>query len=336
MILHEKSAELRDGAGKTRWEDSRGRGRLSVRMMLETQPSLPQPDLATGELEIRLLDRPYRHLRIRDPRSTARHVASLVIESQPHPVLVVRRQGGRYALIDGDDQVEALVQLGRDTVPVLVLGLSEPEALSYCYRIHGEGRRSALEEGWLVAELHDRGQPLNQISVALGRSVSWVSRRLGLARLLPEKAAEAVRRGLVPAHGAMKFLLPLARANKTHCEKLCEALGDRRISSRQLAALCVTFRQGDAVLRERLLQSPWLFIKAKEAVTPALPDAMAGVLVSELDAARVALLRAGEAVRRAWNTDLCAISEASVERAMGRCTDAYEALLRNIEEPNAI
>lgn len=299
-------------------------------------PLSPLPDLTAREVEIRLLDRPYAHLRIRPPRETARQVASLAIESQRHPVLVVQREGGRYALIDGDDQVDALARLGRDTVLVLVLGLSEPQALSYCYRMQGEGRRSALEEGWLVEELHDQGHSLNQIGTALGRSVSWASRRLGLARLLPDKVADAVRRGVVPAHGAMRSLLPLARANKTHCEAICEALGERPVSSRQLEALCTAFRSGDALLRERLLQCPWLFFKAKETITPKLPHGMAGVLVRELNAARAALLRAGDAVLRAWSTDLSAMSEAQVERAAQQCTDAYEALLRHIEDPHGI
>jgi ParB family chromosome partitioning protein len=295
----------------------------------------PPPLSSAVELELRLLERAYAHLRIREPKATARQVATLASDEQHHPVLVVAREGGRYALIEGDDQVEALVRLGRDTVLALVLGLSEPEALSYCYRMQGWGRRSAVEEGWLVAELlgHDWG--MAQIGVVLGRSVSWVSRRLGLVRLLPDKVAEAVRRGAVPAHGAMRSLLQLARANKAHCERLCERLDGARLSSRQLDALYAAWRAGDARQRERLVDSPLLFLKAKQTVAPTLPEGMAGELVRELDRARVALLRAGDAVVRAWSIDLGALSAAPVERALGRCTDAYEALLRHTEEPLA-
>jgi hypothetical protein len=134
----------------------------------------------------------------------------------------------------------------------------------------------------------------------------------------------------------MKSLLPLARANKAHCQALCDALGEKPVSSRQLGVLCAAFRAGDAVLRERLLQSPWLFLKAKETVAPKAPDGMAGVLVRELTAARAALLRAGDAVLRAWGTDTGALSEEPVKRAMEQCTEAYEALLRHTEEPNAM
>src|SRR5262249_39633030 len=154
--------------------------------------------------------------------------------------------------------VGALGRLGRDTVTALVLGLSEPAALSYCYRMQGEGRRSALEEGWLVAELIEHDQTLGQIGGLLGRSASWGSRRLGKARALPDKAAEAVRRGTVPAHAALTSLLSLTRVNKAHCERLCERLGEVRVSSRQLAALYAAWRAGDASLRERIIESPQL------------------------------------------------------------------------------
>jgi ParB family transcriptional regulator, chromosome partitioning protein len=298
----------------------------------------PLPPAATKigavEIEIRLLDRAYAHLRIREPPALARLMASLANDGQPSPVLVVEREAGRYVLIDGDDRIEALVRLGRETVTALVLGLTEPEALSYCYRMQGEGRRSALEEGWLVAELQEHGWAPSQISTVLGRSTSWVSRRLGLARLLPDKAADAVRRGVVPPHGAMKSLLPLARANKAHCERLCERLGGARVSSRQLDALYAAWRSGDAPLRERLLDSPLLFLKAKEAVTPPPLSGVTGVLVREIEAAREALSRAADTVVRAWSIDATALSSALVTAAVDRCTEAYEGLLRRLEEPD--
>jgi hypothetical protein len=133
----------------------------------------------------------------------------------------------------------------------------------------------------------------------------------------------------------MKSLLPLARANKAHCDRLCEQLGDARISSRQLGALYAAWRAGDAEQRGRIIEAPQLFFKAKEAVTPQAPAGMAGVLMRELDAATAALLRVGDAAVRAWSIDITALSSTPVERALSRCTDAYETLLRHIEQPHA-
>jgi ParB-like chromosome segregation protein Spo0J len=295
----------------------------------------PGPTPGTVELEIRLLDKAYAHLRVRGAGALARLVASLATEGQQHPVLVVRRESGRHVLIDGYGRVEALVRLGRDTVTALGLGLGEVEALAHCHRMQSAGRRSALEEGWLVAELLEQGQRPAEVRASLGQSPSWLSRRLGLAQALPEQATKAVRCGSIPAHGAMKSLVPLARANKAHCERLCERLGATRVSTRQLGLLYATWRAGDALCRERVVEEPLLLLKAKEASERKLPAGMAGVLVRALESARTALLRAADDVVRAGMMDMAVLSAAPVERALGRCTEAYEALLRHVQEPDA-
>ncbi|HEX2687711.1 MAG TPA: hypothetical protein VHN14_13890, partial [Kofleriaceae bacterium] len=48
--------------------------------------------------------------------------------------------------------------------------------------------------------------------------------------------------GTVPAHAAMKYLVPLARANKRQCEQLIAGLGDTQVSDRELGALYTTWR----------------------------------------------------------------------------------------------
>lgn len=206
--------------------------------------AMTTPNAAATEIELHRLDRPYSHLRI---RLSWRAVASDALQERLPLAMVVRGESGRFVLIDGDAYVELAKRLHRDTIEVVVLELSEEAALSHCYRMQRDGRRNALEEGWLVAELHARGQPLTEVAVSLGRSTSWVSRRMGLVRSLPEKATDAVRRGIVPPHGAMKSLLPLARANEKHCEILCERIGNKAISSRQLEAICKAMRTADTV-----------------------------------------------------------------------------------------
>lgn len=295
--------------------------------------AITTPSAAATEIELRLLDRPFSHLRIRPPR---RAIVSEALQERLPLAMVVRGESGRFVLIDGDAYVDIAKRLNRDTIEVLVLELPEEAALSHCYRMQRDGRRSALEEGWLVAELHTRGQPLTEIGVSLGRSTSWVSRRMGLAMTLPERATTKVRIGVIPPHGAMKYLLPLARANAKDCEKLCEGLGDKPISSRQLEGVCRAYWSSDAGLRERIVDSPKLFIRSKEAIAPALPPGMAGQLVKELNAARAALIRVSDAACRAWNIDMGALSEATVKRAFQRYVDTYEAFERHMEEPHAI
>ncbi len=189
----------------------------------DTEPA-PQPGTIT--LECRALVLRYVHLRIRDAGAEARLVSSMAEAGQTSPVIVVHDADGRPVLLDGYRRVRALGQLANDTVVAIRLGLSEADGLVYCHRQETSRRRSMVEEGWLLSELHGQGPPLRAIGVALGRTASWVSRRMALVSALSESVQEAVRWGRVPAHGAMKSLVPLARANKAHCERLVKALGD--------------------------------------------------------------------------------------------------------------
>ncbi len=220
------------------------------------------------QVEINELELRYAGLRVSGLGRRGRLEASLAREGQQSPVLVVCNDGGPYVLVDGYRRVEALRSLGRDVVDVAVLPLAEAVALVEVWRMETSRRRSALEDGWLLAELvetHDIRQ--GELAAQLRRSKSWISRRLGLVRALPDSAQQAVRDGLVPAQAAGKFLIPLSRANTEHCERLVAALGTTAITARQLGRLYATWRAGDDELRERLVSHPLLFLKADDAVT---------------------------------------------------------------------
>ncbi|MBD3334656.1 MAG: hypothetical protein GF355_03990, partial [Candidatus Eisenbacteria bacterium] len=220
------------------------------------------------QIEIRELEPKYAALRIADPMRQSRLTASICESGQQTPVVVVPRDGEGYVLIDGYGRVAALESLAQDLVEAMVLPLSESEALVWCHRVETARRRSALEEGWLLQELvegHGRSQP--DLAVALQRSVSWVSRRLALVRTLSEAVQSRVRDGRIPAQAAMKFLVPLARAKPQHCRALVEGLGSRRISVRQMETLYLGWRRGDSEQQARLVESPWLYLKAAEETT---------------------------------------------------------------------
>jgi len=219
------------------------------------------------EVEICELELRYAGLRIADPGRCARLEASLAREGQQSPVLVVSDGKNRYVLVDGYRRVEGLRSLGRDVVEVVVLPLAEAAALVEVWRMETSRRRSALEDGWLLAELVEtHGLQQAELAAQLRRSKSWISQRLGLVRALPESAQQAVREGLVPAQAAGKYLVPFSRANTEHCERLVAALGTTAITARQLGRLYATWRAGDDALRERLVSHPLLFLKADEAV----------------------------------------------------------------------
>ena len=222
-------------------------------------------------------------------------------------------------------RVRALKKLGRDTAVVLVLGASEADALAYCHRLATGRMRSALEEGWLVRELCESlGRTLAHIGMSLGRSTSWVSRRLGFATAMPAEIETAVRDGLVSPHGAMRSLVPLARANKGHARQIVAALGRERLTTRQLGALWLAYRAGDAEQRARIAEQPLLLLRAKESLAgPPLEVAV----TRDVNAATRALGRAHTSLTAARSHDADVGASPAVRRAIARAREAARALV---------
>ena len=101
-------------------------------------------------------------------------------------------------VIDGYKRIAALQQLGRDTVEAVVWPMSEAEAVLLDRSLRLSEHETALEMGWLLAELEQRfGYGLEELARRFDRSVSWVSRRLALVELLPEAIQQQVREGKI-------------------------------------------------------------------------------------------------------------------------------------------
>jgi hypothetical protein len=121
-------------------------------------------------------------------------------------VVAVSGKPDGYLVIDGYKRVVALEQLGRDTVEAVIWPISEAEALVLERSMRLSERDTALEQGWLLADLDHRfGYSLDDLARRFDRSTSWVSRRLALVELLPKMIQQKVRMGEIPAHVAMKF-----------------------------------------------------------------------------------------------------------------------------------
>lgn len=236
-------------------------------------PTLPL-DNPVVELELRQLDLSHADLRIEDLQAQSRLVLSIQAEGQLLPVVVVRQEH-RNILIDGFARVRALRRLGEDTVQALALACGEAEAMLFCYRQQQGRRPTAIEEAWLVQELHLRQrQPLPLIASGLSRSTSWVSRRLGLVRTLPEAIQDLVRKGAITPHAAMRSLVPLARANADAANTLAQIARAEQLSSRQIARLCAAWRAGNEAQRRKLLEQPRQYLKLDEHVAQAQSAAL--------------------------------------------------------------
>jgi ParB family chromosome partitioning protein len=252
------------------------------------------------QLEFHQLDRRWEHLRVREPHRQRRLLASLAESGQQTPIVVVvsKDNSQRYLVIDGHKRIAALEQLGRDTVDATIWAMSEAEALLLDRSLRFSPQESALEQGWLLTEMEQRfGCSLDELARRFDRSASWVSRRLALVELLPEKIQQQVREGTLGAQLAMKYLVPIARVNLEDCERMSAAFIHHRCDTRQAGQLYAAWRDGSRVVRERLLAEPELFLKTQRQASVAQPAAVA--LNRELDMAAAILHRAGKRLAEA-------------------------------------
>lgn len=278
-------------------------------------------DLERHQIELR-----YEAMRIRDPAREARLAASLAAEGQRHPVLVFRVADGGFVLVDGYRRVRALASLKRDVVLAMDLACDEPEALLRAWRMVMGRPTEALEEGWMVRELLDtHGVSQRDLAQRMGRSGSWICRRLALTQALPPAAVEAVRAGRVCAHTAQKVLVPLARANAADCARLADAAAPEGFTDREVAALCVTWSTGSAKTRELVLTAPRVVLRARDeaARLPTPPKTPLEALLDDLHAATSIARRAHGRMR---DGALIAADEAERRRVRHACGDASEAI----------
>src|SRR5215472_14643958 len=228
------------------------------------------------KLEFHQLDRRYEHLRVRNPERQRRLLASLAASGQQMPIVVVAvsDKPDRYQVIDGYKRIAALEQLGRDTVEAVVWDMSEADALVLDRSMRFSETETALEQGWLLAELEQRfGYSLDDLARRFDRSVSWVSRRLALVEALPEAIQQQVREGKIAAQPAMKFLVPLVRISLDACQRMAAIFAQYHCDTREAGQLYAAWRKASPAIRQRILDAPDLFFKTQR---PAHGQAAAG------------------------------------------------------------
>jgi ParB family chromosome partitioning protein len=279
-------------------------------------------------LEFHQLDRRWEHLRVREPQRQRRLLASLADSGQQTPIVVVATATpDHYLVVDGHKRVAALEQLGRDTVEATVWAMSEAEALLLSRSLRFSPQESALEQGWLLAEMEQRfGYGLDELARRFDRSTSWVSRRLALVELLPEAIQQQVREGKLAAQVAMKYLVPVARVNADDCTRMAAAFVAHRCDTRQAGQLYTAWRTGTRAVRERILAEPELFLKTQRPAPAAKPAAVEQV-ERDLDIAIAILRRAGRRLAEA----LPEMTGAQQKQAQGQLENARREVNRMAE-----
>jgi ParB/RepB/Spo0J family partition protein len=257
------------------------------------------------QLEFHQLDRRWEHLRVRHATRQRRLLASLAEVGQQTPIVVVAVEGqaDRYVVIDGYKRIAAIEQLGRDTVEAVVWPMSEAAAVLLDRSLRLSEHETALEVGWLLAELEQRfGYGLEELARRFDRSVSWVSRRLALVEQLPEAIQQQVREGKIAAQAAMKFLVPVARQSLEDCQRMAAIFAEHHCDHREAAQLYGAWRRGSAAIRQRILDDPALFFKTQRQEKT--PPGTGAELLRDLEMGVTIVNRAHRRLAGAATTDL--------------------------------
>ena len=259
------------------------------------------------QLEFHQLDRRWEHLRVHHPGRQRRLLASLAESGQQTPIVVVVAEGqaDRYVVIDGYKRIVALKQLNRDTVEAVVWPMSEAAAVLLDRSLRLSEHETALEVGWLLAELERRfDYGLDELARRFDRSVSWVSRRLALAEVLPEAIQQQVREGKILAQVAMKFLVPVARQSLEDCQRMAAIFAQHHCDTREAGHLYAAWRKGSPAIRKRILDDPELFFKTQRQAQEKAPAGTGAELLRDLEMVVAIVNRAQRRLAGAAVTEL--------------------------------
>ena len=227
------------------------------------------------ELDFHLLDLKYEAIKGRN-RKTESHLLSSLIEHGQLSLIIVlpsRSEPLSYVVIDGFKRIRALKRAGHDTVKAVIWPEDEINALIAINHLQRSDDRTALDDAYLIKALRDyHGLSCLDIGRRLGRSKSWVSRRLGLISDLPVWIQDLVREGVLQCYAATKYILPLARANPHHSKKFLKTIRSLGLSTRDIGELYLTWRDGDNKARDLVINQPQVVLRARRMAKTELAE----------------------------------------------------------------
>jgi ParB-like chromosome segregation protein Spo0J len=188
-----------------------------------------------------------------------------------------------------------------------------------------------LDQAWLLAELRERfGLSPDELARRFERSRSWVSRRLALIQSLPVAVQDQVRTGSLSAHAAMKYLVPLARANVDAARQLAEAIGTLKPTSREVGALYQGWQAGTARTRELILSSPQIYLQA-QASQAQTPPSRAQRWLNDVGALGGIARRARRALEQGLWSELLAAERDELGHAFARMRTEVDGLCHRFD-----
>jgi ParB/RepB/Spo0J family partition protein len=290
------------------------------------------------ELDLHRLELRFAASRLVEPRAVARIAHSIERCGQVVPCIVVAvpsAGGERLVLIDGYRRVAALRRLGRDTASVERWTCDVTDALLSLLARTQSRPFASIEEALLIRELmQDLGLSQHDLARRCGRDVSWISRRLQLLSGLPDAALTAVRDGTLSSWSASRIVVPLARANAEHADRLLTALADAPLSTRELRCWFEHYQKAFRSARDHMVNRPRLFIDAlretgEQRAGERLRDGPEGECAADLRSIEVVVARLRKHVAALRPLPLTLID------AVPRLRTGIDALINEIQRKGA-
>jgi ParB/RepB/Spo0J family partition protein len=191
--------------------------------------------------------------RLHCPDQIASMEQSLRREGQLQPV-VVRGHEGHHQLVDGFKRYYACQNLGWSSLNALVL--TADEITAKCIIIRCNRKNTPLqdyEEALVISSLHkEHSLGQERIGKLLGRSASWVSRRLSYIERLAEQVQSQLKMGAITSSHARE-LVNLPRGKQ---DKMLQIALEHGFSTRQTALLVKCYMQGGKQEQDHLMENP--------------------------------------------------------------------------------
>ena len=144
-----------------------------------------------------------------------------------------------------------------------------------------------------------------------------MSRRLGLVSELPEWLQQSVCKGELQCHAAMKYFLPMARANRDDAERLAKHIAGLGLSTRQIADLYRAWMEGSDEAREFVVSQPQTALRVREAAREgqSADESNAGLLLQDFERLHSISHRAWRLLDRALLEGIEGSTRRRIERA---------------------
>jgi ParB family chromosome partitioning protein len=215
------------------------------------------------------IDERFSRFRLTTPGQVKAMQHSLESVGQLHPLLV-RIDGSRYQLLDGFKRFYAARSLKWDSLQCLGVEVDDQTAKVMILTYNGQGASLAdFEQAQVVYSLkkeHLLGQ--EEIARLLGKSISWVSRRLSFIERLDESVKVHLKLGkITPTHARELAHLPRGKQ-----EVFLKLVIGHNLTSRQTGLLVKKYLGAKTEQEQNYLQSHPLEIIERAGVEGEVHD----------------------------------------------------------------